>query len=321
MSRGRSPRTRPWKVCTRARARSSRPAQTQRKAASAQTAVAPSASANASHSAAPAAQAARVAGQGRRVGVHRLEHHPGISEGRLFRGGRGHARQPGRGVGPAAQQVEHQPPRRREEQRPGRLLAQPFQSAHLPVDRLDVEHLAGDLQPPQVSLQPRVGIQDVGRHLVESAQPATGARRARPAPSARRVRRRGSRRPVPAAPAALRTVHRLVRELDGARRMAGVRPAAGQRSRQPGPGPVVGRAGQHVIQLGRQLARLGPEHVDRGRTEHRLGPPVEVVLGAAAGHRLVVQARRRFSPAGRASSVGTVEEITDSGRGVTTLSS
>jgi hypothetical protein len=113
---------------------------------------------------------------------------------------------------------------------------------------------------------------------------------------------------------ALGTVHRLVGELDGAPGLAGVCPAAGERGRKPRARPIVGRAGQDVVQLGGQLSRLGPEQVDRGPSEHRLGPPVEIAVSPAATRRLVIQTCRRLSPAGRASSAGTVEEITDSGR-------
>ena len=176
-----------------------------------------------------------VAGLGRRVGVHRLEYHPGIREGRLFGGRRGHARQPGRGVGPAAQQVEHQPPRRREEQRPGRLLTQELQRPHLPVHRLQVERLAGNLQAPQVGLQPRAGIEDVGGDLVEPGgqRPADVELvgppvRGESGVEAVRHQLRGAD--------ALRTFHRLVRELDGTRGLTGVRPAAGERRREPRPG-------------------------------------------------------------------------------------
>jgi hypothetical protein len=177
-----------------------------------------------------------------------------------------------------------------EEQRPGRLLAQEFQGAHLAVYRLDVERLAGYLQAPQVGLQPCAGIQDMGGDLVQSRgqRPAHIDLAGSPVcgeggVEAVRHQFRGA--------GALGMLHRLVGELDGARRLAGVCPAAGERGRQPCPCRVVGRAGQHVVQLGGQLSRLGPEQVNRGRTEHRLGPPVEI-------------ARR----------AGLAEEITDSGR-------
>ena len=75
--------------------------------------------------------------------------------------------QPVRGVGPAAQQVEHQPPRRREEHRSRRLLAEPLEGAHLPVHRRDVERLAGHLQAPEVRLQPDIRVEDVGRDVVQ----------------------------------------------------------------------------------------------------------------------------------------------------------
>ncbi len=254
-----------------------------------------------------------VGGLRRGVGVHSLEHHPGIREGRLFSRRRGQARQPGGGVGPATQQVEHQPPRCREEQRSGRLLAEQFQGAHLPVYRLNVERLAGNLQPPQVCLQPRAGIEDMGCDIVEpGSQRPAHVQLARPpvdcecGVKAVRHQFRGAD--------ALRTIHRFVCELDGPPGLPVVRPAAGKCSRQTRPCCVVGRPGQHVVQLSRQLARLGPKQVDRGGSEHRLGPPVEVVLGPAASRRLVIQTCRSRPSTGRTSSVGAVEEIADGGR-------
>ena len=114
---------------------------------------------------------------------------------------------------------------------------------------------------------------------------------------------------------ALRTFYRLIRELDGAPGLAGVRPAAGECSGEARPCCIVGRTGQYVVQLGWQLSGLGPEQVDRGRSEHRLGPRIEIAaLSPAAGGRLVIQACRGLSLAGRAGGVGAAEEITDRGR-------
>jgi hypothetical protein len=254
-----------------------------------------------------------VTGLRRGVGVHRLEHHPGIREGRLFSRRRGQARQPGGGVGPAAQQVEHQPPRRGEEQRPRRLLAEQLQSAHLPVHRLHVERLARNLQPPQVCLQPHAGIQDMGGDIVEPGGQRPAHVKLVGSPVDGKGGVKAVRHQLRGADA-LRTVHRFVGELDSACGAAGVRPAAGQCRRQTCPCCIVGRPGQHVIELGRQLARLGPEQVDRGGTEHRLGPPVEVILSPAASRRLVIQTCRDLPPAGRTSNAGAVEEIADSGR-------
>lgn len=165
-----------------------------------------------------------------------------------------------------------------------------------------------------MGLQPRAGIKDVGGDVIKPGgqRPAHAELAWAPVSCEGGVEavRHQFRGAGPLGP-----VHGLVRELDGARGLAGVGPAAGQRSRQPRACPVVGRAGQHVIQLSGQLSRFGPEQVDRGRTEHRLGPPVEVVLSLAASRRLVIQAGRHFSPAGPAGSAGQVEEITGGRRG------
>ncbi|MGI8815958.1 MAG: hypothetical protein ACR2G2_11970 [Pseudonocardia sp.] len=123
---------------------------------------------------------------------------------------------------------------------------------------------------------------------------------------------RGERR-VEAVGEQLRLVHalgadqRFVGELHRAGGLAGVGPAAGERSRETCPVRVVGGTDQHVVQLRRQLARLGAEHVHRRRAQHRARPPGEVVLALAAGDRLVVQTRRQVPSTGRAGGVGAVE--------------
>lgn len=181
------------------------------------------------------------------------------------------------------------------------------------MDRLKVECLAGDLQSPQVRLQPGGGIEDVGGGFVQPGgqrpphvkfvgSPVNGER------GVEAVRHQFG------CPGAFGARHGLVREPDGAFRMAGVRPAPGERGGQPRPGRVVGCARQHVVQLGWQLAGRGPEHVDRRRAEHRLGPPVEVVSFPAERGRLVVKARGVRSPAGHAGGVGAAEKIADGRR-------
>ena len=145
--------------------------------------------------------------------------------------------QPGRGVGPAAQQVEHQPPRRREEQRPRRLLAQ-----HAPGPA-SAGASPGTSSASQATCRPHRCA--CSRASGSRTWAATSSSRAASAPAhvelvgapvrgeggveAVRQQLRGAHRCGP--------FHRLVGELDGARGLAGVGPAAGQRRRQPGPGP------------------------------------------------------------------------------------
>ena len=81
----------------------------------------------------------RVTGLHGGVALHGLDHHPGVGEAGPFGRRDGQLDQPGRGVGAPAQQVEHQPPRRREELRARRFIAQPLEGAHVPVDGLDVQ--------------------------------------------------------------------------------------------------------------------------------------------------------------------------------------
>ncbi len=98
-------------------------------------------------------------------------------------------------------------------------------------------------------------------------------------------------------------------ELDGAPRMAGVGPTSGESRPEPGPRAVVGGAGQHVVQLCGQPPWLGAEQIDRGGAEHRLRPPVEVILASATGRGVVVKSGGEVSPTRGAGRVGAVEKI------------
>ena len=47
------------------------------------------------------------------------------------------------------------------------VLAESIEGPHVPVDALEVQGLARHLQPPQVGLQAGVGVEHVGRDVVE----------------------------------------------------------------------------------------------------------------------------------------------------------
>ena len=202
----------------------------------------------------------RVTGLHGGVALHGLDHHPGVGKAGPLGRRDGQLDQPGRGVGAPAQQVEHQPPRRREELRARRFLAQPLEGAHVPVDGLDVQRLARHLQAPQVRLQPGVRVEDVRGDLVELAGQLHARLQVIRAPVRGEcgVEAVGEQlRDVHA----LRSVHRLVRELHRPRGLARVDPAPGERGSDAGPVRVVGGADQHVVELGGQPARLGAEDV------------------------------------------------------------
>ncbi len=184
-----------------------------------------------------------------------------------------------------------------------RFLAEQFEGADLPVDRLHVERLAADLQAPQVGLQPGVGVEYVRGNLVEPGRQGPAQVELVGAP----VRGQGGVEAVGQqvrGADALRPVDRLVGEPGAAVGPAGVGPAAGERGGQPGPGRVVGGAGQHVVQLGRQFARRRRR---TGRPTPRRAPPGSSRRGRPSDrHRVNASSYRRAAtsprPAVRAAS-------------------
>ena len=188
-----------------------------------------------------------------------------------------------------------------------------FEGPQLAVNRLQIERFAGDLQPPQVCLQPGVGIEDVGRDFIE-----LGRQRAAD------VELVGS--PVRGQSGVEAVGHQFRRAPPSAhaprpRRRTGPRAASARH--RPSSGRALRRAGHGSRRLSYGPARhtAGPANCPaRSRTRRprpRRGARVHASsrrLGAAARGGLVVQACRDLSSTGRASGVGTVEEIADCGR-------
>ena len=71
------------------------------------------------------------------------------------------------GVDPAPHEVEHQPTRGGEEERLPRLLAQPLQRTNLSIELRHVKGLRGDGEQPQVRLEARLDVTEVGSDVGE----------------------------------------------------------------------------------------------------------------------------------------------------------
>ena len=160
-------------------------------------------------------------------------------------------------------------------------------------------------KPPQVRLQPGVGVEHVRGDVVEPGGQGTGARRARRDPSARPGPRRGQSAISSGVADPPRPLHRLVGELRRRGRLAGVRPAAGERRREPRPcarrrwcGPARRTAARAACP-----ARRRTGSTDAAPSTARV-QPVEVVLGPAASRppRRTGERRPLPRPAARAAS-------------------
>ena len=204
-----------------------------------------------------------------------------------------------RDVEVAAQQLEREPAAGREEPGPRRLLAEQLDGAHAPVHPGQVEHLPGHGQPPQLGLQPRVGVAQVCGGVVEPDRPvpAPGQVVGSPVRGERRIEGVGQQQRVVQP---LGQVERLERERP--------RPDAA-RSRRPSSGPArrpAGRAaparrgvvrrvqpdrqqpGGQVVLLAAGQARAPPRRGRRGRRRPR--------RGRRPGRRRPWRPRRRRRP-------------------------
>jgi hypothetical protein len=208
------------------------------------------------------------------------------------------------------QEVEHQPPGRREEARPRRLLAETFQSSHLAVDALEVQGFARHLESPHVGLKPRVDVEQVGGDVIEPG----GQRDAQfelvrsPVTGERGVETVGDQLGLIAA---LGVGQSVVCECASTSGVPRVRPASCEGRTQAGAVGRVDRARQHVVELSRQHARLGAVDVHVGRTEGGARPEAEVTIGAGPPDRLFIERTRLGSVAGLSQGVSLTEELVD----------
>ena len=224
---------------------------------------------------------ALVAGLHRAVGDHAADHERAVRE--LIGHVLGQRDQPLVGVDAPVHQVEHQPTGGRVEQRLARLLAQPLERAHLPVDPREVEGLRGDLEQPQVRRGARLRPHQVRGRVREFAGQVDPDLElvGPPVRGQRRVERVGQHLRVAGG---LGVPDRRDREGRGAAAFAGVRPAPGQG--RPEQGPLdVGRGG--VVGLeehGGDAARLGAEDVGTGEVERFLRARADLA-GVHGRHR------------------------------------
>jgi hypothetical protein len=93
--------------------------------------------------------------------------------------------------------------------------------------------------------------------------------------------------------------------------VASVGPAPGQSRTQAGPVGVVDGPGQQVVQLGRNLARVGAVDVHRRRAQGGTSPPVQITGGPGPVDHLVIEGAGVGSPSGQPQGIGPVEELVD----------
>ena len=178
------------------------------------------------------------------------------------------------------------------------------------VDGVQVQQVAGHLQPPQVRLQSSIRVKQMGGHSVEpDSKRAPGFQLIRaPVHGQRRVETIGDQLGISGA---LSFAQRLLREGQPARLLPRVHPAPRQSSRQPGVENLVGCPLQHFEQQRRESAGLGAEHVHRSRAQQGARPPLEVTGRATLGSRFRIEAGSSPQLTRSASGVRGTEEVRD----------